>query len=47
MKGGVNIVTKARLLTFFVTVLPLALACAQLTLGGTGLGGFNGGGGLA
>jgi hypothetical protein len=45
MKGGVN-VTKAKLLSFFVTALPLALTCATLTLGGTGLGGFNGGGGI-
>ena len=38
--------TKARLLSLLVTVLPLALSCAKLTLGGTGLGGFNGGGGI-
>jgi len=39
-------VSKAKLFSVLVTALPLALALAKLTLGGTHSGGFSGGGGL-
>jgi hypothetical protein len=45
MRGGVK-VSKAKLLSIFVTALPLALTAAKLCLGGTGTGGFGGGGGI-